>query len=53
MKIALKEGDECIYWLELLHDTGYLNETEFTSIYNDNRQINATLVKIINSTLNR
>ena len=53
MKIALKEGDECIYWLELLHDTGYLNETEFTSIYKDNRQINATLVKIINSTLNR
>ena len=52
LKIALKEGDECIYWLELLHDTEYLTDLEFDSIYNDNRQVNATLVKIINTTLN-
>jgi four helix bundle protein len=52
LKIALKEGDECIFWLELLHETDYLTDSEFNSIYNDNKQINATLVKIINSTLN-
>ena len=51
LKIALKEGDECLYWLELLHETQYLTDPEFYSVYNDNRQVNATLVKIITTTL--
>ena len=51
LKIALKEGDECAYWLELLHDSGFLNDQEFDSIYKDNKFVNATLVKIINSKL--
>ena len=33
--IALKECVETIYWLELLADTGFLEEKEFQSIYND------------------
>ncbi len=53
LKIALKEGDECAYWLELLHESNYLKDEEFNSIYKDNKLINATLVKIINSMLNR
>ena len=31
--IALKECAETIYWLELLHETGYLTEQEFSSIH--------------------
>ena len=31
--IALKECAETIYWLELLHETGYLTEQEFNSIH--------------------
>jgi four helix bundle protein len=50
LKIALKEGDECAYWLELMVETSYLSGEEFTSIYNDNKQINAILTKIINTT---
>jgi len=51
LKIALKEGDECAYWLELMHKTDYLEDNDFSSIYSDNKRINATLVKIINSIL--
>ena len=51
LKIALKEGDECAYWLELLYDSGFLNDQEFDSIYKDNKLVNATLVKIIKSKL--
>ena len=31
--IAQKECDESLYWLELLHETAYLAEKEFTGIY--------------------
>jgi len=43
--IAQKECDETLYWLELLKETNYINETEFTSIYNDATEI----LKIIRS----
>ncbi len=33
--IAQKENDETIYWLELLFETGYLEEKEFISIQKD------------------
>jgi four helix bundle protein len=33
--IALKECSETIYWLELLCETDYINETEFESIHID------------------
>jgi four helix bundle protein len=35
MKIALKEASETQYWLQLLHDTKYITDKEFTSIHND------------------
>ena len=34
-QIALKECKETEYWLELLHNTEYLTDREFYSIYND------------------
>ena len=47
MSIALKEANETQYWLELLYESGFINETEFKSIYDDCNRIVATLVKII------
>jgi len=50
LNIALKEGDETQYWLELLYETNFLNETEYNSIYNDSKEIIALLVSIIKTT---
>ena len=33
--IALKETAETIYWLDLLHQTGYLTEKQFGSLVHD------------------
>ena len=46
MNISLKEADETAYWLELLHESGYLTEEEFNSIYTDNEEIIRLLVSI-------
>ena len=46
MNIALKEADETGYWLELLHESGYLTEEEFRSYYTDNEEVLRLLVSI-------
>ena len=33
--IALKEARESLYWIELLHRNGYLEEKQYESIHND------------------
>ena len=45
MNIALKEASETEYWLELLFESGYINENEFNSIYTDCQE----LIKILTS----
>ncbi len=45
MYIAFKESNETEYWLELLHETGYLSNSEFESINQDN----TTLKKMLSS----
>ena len=47
LNIALKEGNETEYWLELLNETGYLDERQFDSIYDDCSKIVGILTKII------
>ena len=42
MNIALKESSETEYWLELLHESNYIEEKAFESIYDDNCRISAT-----------
>ena len=49
MNIALKEADESLYWLELLHESSYLTDQEFDSISDDLGKILGTLTKIIKS----
>ena len=41
--IALKEARESLYWIELLHRNGYLDDKQFNSIYTDAEE----LVKIL------
>ena len=37
--IALKEARESLYWIDLLHRNGYLDEKQYTSIHNDCEEI--------------
>ena len=50
LNIALKEANETEYWLELLHESDYLDDKQFESMYNDCGKIVATLTKIIKTT---
>ena len=50
MNIALKEVCETEYWLELLHQTDYINRTEFDSIYKNCKEITKILMSIVKTT---
>ncbi len=47
VSISLKECAETKYWLELLNQTGYLNDNEFKSIFDDCNE----LIKLLASTV--
>jgi four helix bundle protein len=50
LKIAQKEINESIYWLELLKETKFLAKDEFDSIYGDAVEIIKILTSIIKAT---
>ena len=50
MSIALKEASESGYWIDLLHETQYLTDSEFQSLFADCKRIIAVLTKIVKST---
>ena len=52
MNIALKEAYESEYWLELLHETGYLDDVQFDSIFSECRELTNILSKIVITTKN-
>lgn len=41
--ISLKETSETLYWLQLLFETGYLNEREYQSVKTDCEEIRRML----------
>ena len=47
MNIALKEAEETCYWLELLHESNYLDERAFNSLYNDSMELLKILTSIV------
>ena len=47
MSIAYKEADETDYWLNLLHDNGYLNDDQFESLSHDMQRILKILTSIV------
>ena len=52
MSIAYKEADETDFWLNLLHDNGYLNDDQFESLSHDIQRIIKVLTSIV-KTLNQ
>ena len=53
LSIALKEGNETYYWLNLLHDTDYIDQNAFESMLNDCNELIALLVSSIKTTKQR
>ncbi len=50
LSISLKEATETKYWLELLHDSGNINDQQFDSVVNDLNIIIGTLIRTIKKT---
>ncbi|MCI6554692.1 MAG: four helix bundle protein [Prevotella sp.] len=50
MQISLKECNETEYWLQLLHDNGYLNDVQYSSINTDRVRIHKLLNAIVSTT---
>ena len=44
---ALKEADETAYWLELLYESGIIEQSHFESLYNDLKELIALLTASI------
>ena len=49
MYIAYKEAAETEYWLELLHESGYIADDAFNSVYGDCQEILKMLTAITKS----
>lgn len=47
LSISLKEANESDYWIELLHRSGYVSQSEFQSLFSDLDEIIWLLVSII------
>ena len=47
LSIALKEADETQYWLDVLYMSNIIEETEYTSMNNDVKELIALLTSII------
>ena len=47
MSIAYKEADETDFWMNLLHDNGYLNDEQFESLNHDMQRILKILTSIV------
>ena len=44
--ISLKEANETLYWLKLLHRTQYITGKQFDSIYRDREELKRLLVSV-------
>ena len=49
LSISLKEACESDYWLRLLHRSGFLNDSEYSSIVTDCQELTKLLTSIIRS----
>ncbi|MBO4741577.1 MAG: four helix bundle protein [Bacteroidales bacterium] len=53
LTIALKEADETAYWLELLNQTGYLDNDMYESMHKDCEELIKILVSITKTLKNK
>jgi four helix bundle protein len=49
LSIALKEANETEYWIELLQQSGYLNDNDFETLFNEITELLRLLISIIKS----
>jgi len=49
LEIALKECHESEYWLELLFETGYIEEETYSSLHNYSGRIRRMLISSLNT----
>lgn len=49
--IALKECNETLYWLDLLHETGYITDKAFVSLNNDCLELKKMLTATTKTTV--
>ena len=50
MSIALKEANETLYWLELLHKADYIADDSFDSIRPESEELVKLLISIVKTT---
>ena len=50
LSIGLKEANETLYWLELLHDADYIDDNTFNSIHDDANELTSILASIVKTT---
>ena len=48
--IALKEANETLYWIELLHDSEYIDDSSFNSLHQEADELTAILASIVKTT---
>ena len=53
LHIALKECNETIYWLNLLHDTDFISEKEYESMAIDSKELLALLISSLKTAKKR
>ena len=53
MNIALKEANETLYWLDLLHQSAYIDPQSFDSIGHDSEELVKLLVSIVKTSKKR
>lgn len=47
LSIGLKEANETSYWIDLLHDTNYINKTMYQDLDKDIKELISLLVVIV------
>lgn len=53
LNIGLKEANECIYWLQLLHATDFINKRMYDSITKDALELLKMLISSVKTIRNR
>jgi len=53
LNISLKEANECVYWLDLLHATDYINKRMYESIMKDAVELLKMLISSVKTTKNK
>lgn len=53
LNISLKEANECVYWLDLLYATDYINKRMYESMMKDAVELLKMLISSVKTTKNK